>query len=112
MSEMEDKLNSVLNNPQMMQQIMSMAQSIGNQNHPKEEASGKIEGFPEIDIGMLQKLSGLAKQGSIDKNQQSLLKALSPYLSRERIGKLEKAMRAAAMARVASGFMNSGALKF
>ena len=32
MDEMEEKLGSILNNPQMMQQIMSMAQSMGNQN--------------------------------------------------------------------------------
>lgn len=113
MSEMEDKLNSVLNNPQMMQQIMAMAQSMGAQSPQKEEAPlPKNDGFPEIDIGMLQKLSGFAKQGSIDKNQQTLLKALGPYLSRERIHKLEKAMRAAKMARMASGFIGSGALKF
>ena len=29
MSEMEDKLGAILNNPQMMQQIMSMAQAMG-----------------------------------------------------------------------------------
>ena len=111
MSEMEEKLNSVLNNPQMMQQIMAMAQSMGAQS-PKEDSSPKTDPMPDIDLGMLQKLSGLAGQSSIDKNQRSLLHALGPYLSRERIGKLEKAMRAARMARMASSLMSSGALKF
>jgi hypothetical protein len=110
MSEMEEKLNSVLSNPQLMQQIMSMAQSIGAPP-PKEDAPSKSEPTPEIDLGMLQKLSGLAGAGTIDKDQQTLLKALRPYLSRERIGKLEKAMRAAKMARMASGLIGSGALK-
>ena len=111
MNEMEEKLNSVLNNPQMMQQIMTMAQSLGGQP-AKEESQPKADTMPEIDLGMLQKLSGLAGQSSIDKNQRSLLHALGPYLSRERIGKLEKAMRAAQMARIASSLLNSGALKF
>lgn len=111
MSELEDKLNSVLNNPQMMQQLMAMAQSMGAQAPKKEDPAPKNDTFPEIDIGMIQKLSGFAKQGSIDKNQQSLLKALGPYLSRERIQKLEKAMRAAKMARMASTLIGSGALK-
>lgn len=110
MSEMEDKLNSVLNNPQMMQQIMAMAQSMGAQPQ-KEDSSPKAEPLPELDLGMLKKLSGLAGQSNIDKNQQSLLKALGPYLSLERIAKLEKAMRAARMARMASTLMGSGALK-
>lgn len=111
MSEMEDKLNAVLNNPQMMQQIMSMAKSMGSTAQPKEPSPQSHEPLPEIDLGMLQKLSGIAGQSSIDKNQQSLLKALGPYLSRERIAKLEKAMRAAKMARLASGLIGSGALK-
>jgi hypothetical protein len=51
---------------------------------------------------MIQKLSGIARQSSIDKNQQNLLRALGPYLSRERITKLEKAMRAAKIAGIAS----------
>ena len=110
MSEIEDKLNSVLNNPQMMQQIMAMAQSMGTQPK-KEDSATKSEPMPEIDLGMLQKLSGLAGQSNIDKNQRSLLHALGPYLSRERIGKLEKAMRAAKVARMAGTLINSGALK-
>ena len=110
MSEMEDRLNSVLNNPQMMQQILSMAQSMGGQNQ-KEDSPQKIDSMPEIDLGMLQKISGLAGQSGIDKDQRSLLHALSPYLSQERISKLEKAMRAAKMARMATALMNSGALK-
>lgn len=111
MSEMEEKLNSVLNNPQMMQQIMAMAQSMNGQPQHKEDPPQKQEPMPDLDLGMLQKLSGLAGQSRIDKNQQSLLKALGPYLSRERIVKLEKAMRAAKMARMASSLMGSGALK-
>ena len=110
MSEMEDRLNSVLNNPQMMQQILSMAQSMGGQSQ-KEDSPQIIDSMPDIDLGMLQKISGLAGQSGIDKDQRSLLHALSPYLSQERINKLEKAMRAAKMARMATALMNSGALK-
>ena len=110
MSELEDKLNSVLNNPQMMQQIMAMAQSMGVPPQ-KEDGPAKNDALPEIDLGTLQKLSGLAGQSSIDKNQRSLLHALGPYLSKERITKLEKAMRAAKMARMASTLIGSGALK-
>ena len=111
MSEMEEKLNSVLNNPQMMQQIMEMAQSMNSSTPKKEETPQKNDTPLEIDLGMLKKLSGFAGQSNIDKNQQSLLKALGPYLSRERITKLEKAMRAAKMARLATSLMGSGALK-
>lgn len=58
----------------------------------------------------MQKLAGMTRQSGIDKNQQALLRALSPYISRERSAKLEKAMRAAKMARLASAFLNAGGL--
>lgn len=112
MGEMEEKLNAVLNNPQMMQQIMSMAQSMGAQSSPKsEKAPPAGDSFPDIDPGMIKKLSSFAGQSSIDQDQRTLLKALGPYLSRERIGKLEKAMRAAKLARLASGFIGAGGLQ-
>ena len=111
MSEMEDRLNSVLNNPQMMQQILSMAQSMGGQNQ-KEDSPQKIDSMPEIDLGMLQKISGLAGQSGIDKDQRSLLHALSPYLSQERISKLENAMRAAKMAKLAASALGTQGGKF
>ena len=108
---MEEKLGAILNNPQMMQTILSMAQSLG-QEQPGEApiASAGLEA-PEIDVSILQKISGLAGQGGIDSQQKALLQALSPYLSNGRIGKLERAMRAAKIARMASVFVNSGGLQ-
>lgn len=106
MSELEDKLNSLLSNPQLMQQIMTMAQSIPPQPSVPEQPSG--ERLPELDLNLIRQISGMAQQGTIDSNQQSLLKALGPYLSPGRIGKLEKAMRAAKMAQFATVFLNSG----
>ena len=112
MDELEEKLGSILNNPQMMQQIMTLAQSLGSSQEPQSssEPEPPASVLPNIDIGMLQKLSGLAGQGNIDREQQALLSALGPYISRDRVGKLEKAMRAAKIARVASTFLNHGGL--
>lgn len=106
MSELEEKLNNVLNNPQLMQQIMSMAQNM-NATSPTQEPSAPQESMPELDLNLIRQLSGMAQKGTIDRNQQSLLKALGPYLSPVRIGKLEKAMRAAKMAQFATVFLNS-----
>ena len=103
MGEMEDKLTSMLNDPQMMQKVMAMAQSLTGDSPGREE-------LPGLDLGMVQKLSGLASRTGIDKDQRSLLQALKPYLSRERIDKLEKAMRAAKLAGVATSFLGSAPL--
>lgn len=108
MGELEDKLNSVLSNPQLMQQLMSMAQSMNTApqtNSPPKETPPEVK--PDIDMNMIKKLSGFASKGTIDANQRSLLTALGPYLAQDRIHKLEKAMRAAKMARFASVLLNS-----
>ena len=105
MDELETKLGAILENPQMMQQIMSLAQTLGQGEDATKQESSPTSVMPELDLQTLQKLSGLAGQSNIDKNQKNLLSALSPYLSRQRISKLEKAMRAAKMARLATGLL-------
>lgn len=121
MDEMENKLGAILGNPEMMEKIMSLAQSFeagpspsSSPAPPPAPPSGKPEavftGFPELDIGTIQKLSGLMGKSNIDKNQQTLLHALTPYLSQMRIQKLERAMRAARMATMAGSLFGSGLL--
>ena len=106
MDDLQDKLGAILSNPQMMQQIMSMAQALGqSQNEPPRQES---QPQPGIDVAAFQKITGLVGKSGIDKNQQNLLRALGPYLCRERISKLEKAMRAAKIAGMASAFLGSG----
>lgn len=106
MDDIQAQMNSILQDPAMMQKIMAMAQSLNPQqgtaapDEPKAETAATA--LPELDMSTLQRLSGLAGRSNIDSNQQSLLKALTPYLSRDRINKLERAMRAAKLASVAS----------
>lgn len=99
MDDLESKLGAVLNNPEMMEKIMAFAQNFSqSESSPKQDASPPPG---DVDFSMIQKLAGLTRQTGIDANQQTLLKALSPYLSRQRIQKLERAMRAAKMAGMA-----------
>ncbi|MBO5891745.1 MAG: hypothetical protein J6Q30_03425 [Oscillospiraceae bacterium] len=119
MDNFEDKLNSVLANPQMMSQIMAMAQSLGQSNQgseapPHQEPSGSEKVTQQVgpsmfnlDSDALQKIFSATQQTGIDKNQQGLLRALSPYLCQSRISKLEKAMRAAKIAGFAAAALNS-----
>ena len=114
MSELEEKLGTILSNPQLMQQIMALAQSL-NQQSPAPPTSKKQEPPAttptDMDLSLLKKFTGFARQGSIDKDQQALLRALSPFLSRDRINKLERVMHAAKIAQMASSFLNSGGLQ-
>ena len=102
MDNLESGLQSILGNPQMMEQIMSLAQNF--QTEPA--ASPPVaEGLQEIDFATIQKISSLIGKTGIDGQQKALLQALRPYLSAHRIGKLEKAMRAAKLAGIATTFL-------
>lgn len=115
MDEMQEKLGAIINNPQMMQSILSMAQNLSATSPPTPvtdaEPSPPSES-PAIDPAMLQKIVGLAGQSRIDHDQQALLDALTPYLSHERISKLTRAMRAAKTARLAVSVLGTGGFSF
>lgn len=104
-------MGAILGNPQMMQQIMSLAQSLNVSQEPLQpEHSVTKPVIPDFDPALLQKIMRLAGNLGIDRNQQALLCALQPYLTDARIHKLEKAMRAAKLANAASAAFSSGAL--
>lgn len=115
MEDIQNQMNNILQDPEMMHKIMQMAQSLNqqtpNNDSPAVNPSPPSPALPNIDPAALRHIAGLAGQTNIDNNQRSLLKALTPYLSRERITKLERAMRAAKLANLASGFLGrSGSL--
>ena len=103
MDNLENKLQEILGDPNMMQQIMSMAQ---NFQMPSQEQAP----IPDIDTATIARIANLAGKSNIDNNQRNLLSALTPYLSQHRIAKLEKAMRAAKLANVAGSFLSQSNL--
>ena len=109
MDDLQTRMGAILNDPEMMKKITAMAQSLSAAPEPAppppQQAPVQLPQMPNIDPAMLQKLAGFAGQTGIDNNQKTLLQALNPYLSRERISKLERAMRAASMAKMASVFL-------
>ena len=114
MDDLENKLGQLLGNPEAMSKIMALAQSLNTDTPeakkeppPAEQPQNTGSALPELDLSMIRKLSGFAKQNGIDKNEQTLLKALGPYLSRDRLQKLERAMRAARMAKMATALLGS-----
>ena len=112
MEGMEEKLNNILNNPQLMQQIMSMANSLSPQSPVQQEMPAPPAQMPDFDPVMLQKVIQIAGQLGADPHQKALLNALQPYLANHRLQKLEKAIRAAKLANLVSEAFRSGALSF
>lgn len=114
MNELEKKLGSILNDPNMMQQIMGMAKMLsasGQASQEPQKQEQEVPALPSLDPKLLQILSSFSNLNGVDKNQELLLKSLQPYLSRDRITKLERAMSAAKIANVASAFLGAGGIR-
>lgn len=107
MAELGEQLTQMLQDPQIMQQVIAMAQSFGI-NPPRPDGQAKTN--PPSDAqpvsqtaqDMLQRMSQFAALPMLDSNQKRLLNALSPYLSKEKSQKLENAMAIAHLATLAS----------
>lgn len=106
MSEFEDKLNSILSDPEQMANITRLAgQLMGTTAGESESQEPSAAAKPEngmFDSGMLGRLQGL--MGTLsgqDDGKSGLVKALAPYLREDRRARLEKAMRLAKAAKLA-----------
>ena len=97
MGELEDKLGAVLNDPRQMEQIMAMARSLMG-----GEGAAPPPG-PAPDAGLTERLAGLMKGGGAPGgDRRALLESVKPWLSQGRREKLERALRMARLARLAS----------
>ena len=135
MSDFEEKLNSVLSNPDAMSQIMNLAQSLnlgggggespqggqggGNEPPPPPPPSGGGDGLGglaglgsllgQIDpkwINRLLPLVGELTGGGNDERMQ-LLYALRPFLKPERQDKVERAAKTARLIHVGKKLLQS-----
>ena len=124
MAEFDEKLNSLLSNPEAMAQIMQMAQSLSGgqaQQPPQQPLQQPVRPAPPpppaqapppsggdllsslsgltggIDPTMLTKLLPLIQElgSQNDSNARQLLYALRPYLKPERQEKIERALQLA-----------------
>ena len=113
MEGIEEKLGSILSNPDMMNTIMNMAKALGQsqpepapqQPSPAKQPPLQQKAPPPIgknELEMISRISSLSQQTGLDRQEQALLRALNPYLTRDRLSKLEKAMHAAKMAKFAT----------
>lgn len=106
MSELEDKINSILSSPEEMEKISRLASQLMGGTIPEKPGVQKPdeEKSDEEMLGKLQKMVQKAAGGGSDKT--GLIKALSPYLREDRRQKLQKAVRLAQAARLAGIAMN------
>lgn len=106
MAEFEEKLQSILGNPELMGQIMSMAGAM-NQQPPPPPPPQQPTGMP-FDPSAMAGMMNLLKATQLEPKQRQLIQALRGFVPDDRLVRLEKAMQASLIARFASTAMNQG----
>ena len=132
MAEFDEKLNSLLSNPDAMAQIMQMAQALGGAQDAAQQEKKPIENqtadlfsgtvFSDTmpssqndpisslfsDQDLLMKLLPLVQElsGHRESNARALLYALRPYLKTARQEKIERALQFARLFCVGKKFLS------
>ena len=107
MAEFEDKLNSILSNPELMGQIMSMAGSLNQPPAPPPPPPAAAPAMP-FDPGAMAGMMQMLQATQLEPRQRNLIQALRGFVPDDRLVRLEKAMQASLIAKFASAAMNQG----
>ena len=116
MSELDEKINSLLSDPDSMAQVMHLAQQLsgglGSQEPPakeaapeapKEKAAGSFSGG--LDPALAARLLPLLQEyGQTNTPAMELLHALRPYLKAEKQEKIQRAARLAHLIHIGKKF--------
>ena len=114
MAGMEDVMGQILQNPQAMQQIFSLAQSLNlGQAPPSSGSAGPAAtlapkapapspSVPDTD-GLFRTILDLAGQSSKNEPQLALFEALKPFVTPERAKQIDQAILVARIAQMAAG---------
>ena len=131
MAEFDDKLNSILSNPDAMSQIMQLAQSLSGPGPGQEPPPAPPPSPPQpsstppppgggdlfsslsslaggMDPKLLTRLLPLIQElgGQRDSNARALLYALRPYLKEEKQNKVERALQLARLFHLGKKFLS------
>ena len=95
MDGLEDKLNSILSDPDAMGRIAEMAKSLMGGEAGAAEPQ-------EADEGLVRRAVKLLRGRALNSDETALLGALRPFLSDERQRRLDRALKIARLASLAS----------
>ena len=113
MSDFEDKLNTLLNDPASMAQIMQLAQTLSGESGEAKAADATSDSPNSEEAGFdartLQSFMPILRemQGANNSETAQFLRALRPYLRAEKQEKVEKAVQIARLIRIGKTFFRS-----
>lgn len=97
MSDFEEKLNKLLNDPAEMERFAGFAKSLMSGADTEKPAPE----LPELDPKLLSKIGGLMSGKKEPGRDERLLEAMRPFLSEKRRGKMDRAIKIARLAGIA-----------
>jgi len=114
MDDLSEKLAGILNDPESMDRVKKMAESILGDDSAKQPASdfgnvGDMLGNEEL--GTIMSIIGKLKTSGND-NRAQLLTALKPHLSAPRQEKVDTAIKILKMIEILPLIKDSGIIKF
>lgn len=100
MGELEDRISSILADPEQMEKISGLARSLMG-GGPERDASAALPTELPFDPKLLGRLNSLMNSGGGLLREQALLEAMLPYLSEKRRYKMDRAIKLARFAKLA-----------
>ena len=100
MSELEDRLGSILQSPEKMAQIMQLAKTFSSGSETKVSDAPQ-PAQETMDPRMMAALMKLMRELSAPDSSAELLHAVTPYLRRDRRERVERAIKIARIAKLA-----------
>ena len=104
MDDLQSKISAIFSSPESMEQIRTLAQSLagGNDTHSSASSTPSNEdAFPLMDPHIMQLMTKAMSEFSKPSEASALLGALRPYLSPDRMSKVDNAINIAKIAKIA-----------
>ncbi len=104
MDDLQSKISAIFSSPESMEQIRNLAQSLAGGEQPQNAApvfQRQDEPSLQMDPRIMQVMTRAMSEFSKPSEASALLGALRPYLSQERISKVDRAMNIARLAKIA-----------
>lgn len=114
MSEIQDTINQILSNPEAMRQVQSLGEQLGLSNNPPAPLPAPAVPAVPVQqdngemISALTKLAPLMSKAAPNDETTALLNALRPFLSGEKLNRLNHAQKLMRLIKIIPLIKDSG----
>ena len=108
MSELQDTINQIMRDPEAMRQVQSLGEKLGLSGKPAPPAAPSAPSGNAEMMTALSKLAPLMSSAAPNDETTALLNALKPFLSGEKLQRLQSAGRLIRLVRMIPLLRGSG----